>query len=123
VTTHTLGEKIRVPIKIKDPDGISRVYAGFRLLKKGSLGPGSLDPRHGFTLQGEGAGREEATVELGGEVTDVPPGDYLCVALHVYDEHDNVDTIENPHPSKILRIVRSGGEDPGTPAEFLGWEG
>ena len=121
--TYSLGETIRVPIELKDEDGISRVYADFKLLRSSaSFGPGTLDPNHKIVLEGHGGGQTRATVELACEVTDeFTPGDYLCVAVHVYDEGDHLDTIQNPSPSKILRVVKGSSEDSGEPAKFLGW--
>ena len=119
--TYTLGETIRVPIKLRDEDGITRVYADFRKLRPASVGPGKLDPNGKIVLQGDGGGQTEATVELTGQVTDSStPGDYLCVAVHVYDAQHHLETIENPSPSKVLRVVKGDGEV-GAPVEFLGW--
>ena len=122
VTTHTLGNRVQIPVRIRAPDGVSRVYAEFRLLVARTLGPGSLDPDRSFTLRGRGAGRVEDTVELEGSVAEeFTPGEYLCVALHVYDELGRVETIRAPYPSRILRVVKSGLEDSKAPVEFLGW--
>lgn len=118
---YSLGETIRVPIKLKDGDGISRVYADFRKLRAASVGPGKLDPNGKIVLQGNGGGQAEATVELTGQVTDDSmPGDYLCVAVHVYDAEGHLETIDNPTPSKVLSVVKGDG-DVGAPLEFLGW--
>ena len=118
---YTLGETIRVPIKLRDEDGITRVYADFRKLRPASVGPGKLDPNGKIVLRGDGGGQTEATVELTGQVTDSStPGDYLCVAVHVYDAQHHLETIENPSPSKVLRVVKGDGEV-GSPVEFLGW--
>ncbi len=119
--TYSLGETIRVMVKLKDEDGISRVYADFRRLRGSSVGPGKLDPNGKIVLQGDGGGQTEATVEVTGEVTDdSTPGDYLCVAIHVYDAQGHLQTLETPTPSKILRIVKgAGGVD--RPTQFLGW--
>ena len=121
VQTYSLGDVIKVPIKLRDGDGISRVTADFRRLKAASFGPGRLDPNGKIVLHGDGAGQTEATVEVSGRVTDVSaPGNYLCVAVHVYDARGHMETIENPRPAKIVRVVE-GVEDAGAPAEFLGW--
>src|SRR5215207_9492883 len=101
--TYSLGETIRVPVKLKDEDGVSRVYADFRKLRD------------------DGGGRTEATVGLTARVTDdSTPGNYLCVAIHVYDATGHLQTIENPSPSKVLRIVKEA-EGVERPTEFLGW--
>jgi hypothetical protein len=119
--TYSLGETIRVPVKLKDEDGVSRVYADFRKLRDASVGPGKLDPNGKIVLQGDGGGRTEATVGLTGRVTDdFTPGNYLCVAIHVYDATGHLQTIENPSPSKVLRIVKEA-EGVERPTEFLGW--
>ena len=119
--TYSVGETIRVPAKLKDEDGITRVYADFRKLRPASVGPGKLDPNGKIVLQGDGGGQVETTVQLTGEVTDEStPGDYLCVAIHVYDAEGHLQTLDNPSPSKVLRVVKGAG-GVGKPAEFLGW--
>lgn len=122
VETYSLGQTIRVSVKLKDGDGITRVYADFRKLRAASVGPGKLDPNGKIVLQGNGEGKTEATVEVTGQVTDEStPGDYLCVALHVYDAEGHQETIENPTPSKVLSIVKDEGTASNQPTEFLGW--
>lgn len=119
--TYSLGETIRVPVKVKDEDGVSRVYADFRKLREASMGPGKLDPNGKIVLQGDGGGQTETTVDLTAQVTDdSTPGDYLCVAIHVYDATGHLQTIETPTPSKVLRIIKEA-EGVERPTEFLGW--
>ena len=119
--TYSLHETMRVPIKLRDADGISRVTADFRRLRTASFGPGTLAPNGKIVLHGNGGGQTEATVEVTGRITDEStPGDYLCVAVHVYDAQGHLETIENPRPPKILRVVKGVGEV-GRPVEFLGW--
>jgi hypothetical protein len=119
--TYSLGETIRVSVKLKDEDGISRVYADFRKLRDASVGPGKLDPNGKIVLQGDGGGEIETTVDLTARVTDdSTPGNYLCVAIHVYDATGHLQTIETPSPSKVLRIVKEA-EGIERPTEFLGW--
>lgn len=121
IETYSLGETISVPVKLKDEDGVSRVYADFRKLRDASVGPGKLDPNGKIVLQGDGGDRADATVDLTAQVTDdSTPGDYLCVAIHVYDATGHLQTIENPSPSKVLRIVKVA-EGVERPTEFLGW--
>ena len=124
IQTYTLGQTIQVPIKLRDEDGMGQVYAVFRLLASPTIGPSTLVPgAPRLILEGDGEGQIEAIVEVSGEVTEeLIPGDYLCVAIHVHDTHDHLDTIENPTPTKILRLGRSTRGGPGKPAEFLGWE-
>ena len=122
--TYTLGQKIQLPIRLRDEDGIEKVYAVFRLLASPSIGPSTLVPgAQRLILEGDGEGQTEAPIEVSGEVTEeLLPGVYLCVAIHVRDTHDHLDTIENPTPTKVLQVGRSTRGESGKPAEFLGWE-
>ena len=55
------------------------------------------------------------------EVQDIhEPGDYLCVAIKIYDSEGNMVMIENPKPTKVFRIVDLGSKDDHK-VEFLGW--
>jgi hypothetical protein len=72
-------------------------------------------------LRGNGKGQEQATVEVTLKVRDEHiPGDYLCVALQVYDSRGNMAMIKNPTPSKVFRLVGAGNRDE-QKTEFLGW--
>lgn len=104
--THSLGEGITVPAKLRSGNGVARVYAAFRRLRGSSMGPGALAPGGKIVLQGDGEGQTEAAVALTGKIPeDSTPGDYLCVALHVCDSQGHLETIETPNPSKVLRVV------------------
>ena len=43
--TYTLGQKVQVPIRLRDEDGIGHVSAVFRVLASPSIGPSALEPR------------------------------------------------------------------------------
>ena len=122
--TYTLGQKVQVPIRLRDEDGIGHVSAVFRVLASPSIGPSALAPdAPRLILEGDGEGQTEATIEASCEVTEeLIPGDYLCVAIHVRDMHDQLNTTENPTPPKVIRLGGSARGGPGKPAEFLGWE-
>lgn len=120
--TYTLDDTIRVPIELMDEDGVSHVRAIFRRLRyAGELGPRGLDPDHTLELRGNGQNQKHATVETTLRVADGhEPGDYLCVAIQVYDSNGNMAMIENPAPSRVFKIVDEGKKDD-KQTEFLGW--
>lgn len=122
IETYTIDDVIRVPIVLKDEDGVAHVRAIFkRLLQTGGIGPPSLDPDDMVELRGNGHGQEQATVEVTLKVRDQHiPGGYLCVALQVYDSQGNMHMIKNPSPSKVFRLVGEGNRDEHE-TEFLGW--
>ena len=107
--THTLGQKVQVPIRPRDEDDIGHVSAVFRLLASLSIGPSALTPdAPTLILEGNGEGQTEATIESSSEVTEESiPGDYLCVAIHVHDTHDHRYTTANPTPTKVIRLGSS----------------
>src|SRR5918996_5086598 len=111
--TYSIDDVIRVPIVLRDEDGVAHVRAIFRRLRyAGELGPRGLDPYHTLELRGNGHDQKHATVETTLEVADGhEPGDYLCVAIQVYDSEGNMAMIENPTPSRVFKIVDEGKKD------------
>jgi hypothetical protein len=120
--TYTIDDVIRVPIELSDDDGVGHVRAIFRRLRyAGELGPRGLDPDTVLELRGNGRNEKHATVETTLEVADEhEPGDYLCVAIQVYDSNGNMAMINNPTPSRVFKIVDEGKKDD-KKTEFLGW--
>lgn len=120
--TYSIDDVIRVPILLRDEDGVAHVRAIFRRLRyAGELGPRGLDPNDTLELRGNGNGQQQATVEVTLKVADGhTPGDYLCVAIQVYDSNGNVVIIKTPSPSRLFRIVDEGKRDD-KKTEFLGW--
>ena len=120
--TYSIDDVIRVPIVLRDEDGVAHVRAVFRRLKyAGELGPRGLDPNEIVELRGNGNGQQQATVEVTRKVADEhEPGDYLCVSIQVYDVQGNVVIIKTPSPSRIFRIVDEGKRND-KKTEFLGW--
>jgi hypothetical protein len=119
--TYTIGDAIRVPILLRDEEGVGHVRAIFKRLRRpGTLGPRGLDPDATLELRGNGDGKQKATVEVTLEVADEHKfGDYLCVAIQVYDYQHNMVMIKNPKPSRLFRIVDGGHRAKDT--KFLGW--
>ena len=120
--TYSIDDVIRVPIVLRDEDGVAHVRAVFRRLRyAGELGPRGLDPNDQLEWRGNGSGQQQATVEVTLQVADEhEPGDYLCVSIQVYDTQGNVVIIKTPSPSRLFRIVDEGKRDD-TKTEFLGW--
>ena len=120
--TYTIDDVIRMPVVLNDEDGVAHVRAIFRrMLRAGGIGPPSLDPDDAVELRGNGKGQEQATVEVTLKVRDEHiPGDYLCVALQIYDSRGNMVMIKNPKPSKVFRLVGEGSRDE-QKTQFLGW--
>ena len=120
--TYTIDDTIRVPIELVDDDGVAHVRAIFRRLRyAGELGPRGLDPGHTLELRGNGQNQKHTTVETTLRVADEhEPGDYLCVAIQVYDSDGNMAMINNPAPSRVFKIVDEGKKDD-KKTEFLGW--
>jgi hypothetical protein len=120
--TYSIDDVIRVPIVLRDEDGVAHVRAVFRRLRyAGELGPRGLDPNDTLELRGNGNGQQQATVEVTLKVADEhEPGDYLCVSIQVYDTQGNVVIIKTPSPSKLFRIIDEGKRDD-KKTEFLGW--
>lgn len=122
IKTYTLDDEIRVPIKLRDEEGISHVRAIFRRMRQpGGLGPRGLDPGNTLELRGNGQREVETTVEVSLKVADEHrDGEYLCIAIQVYDAKGNMVMIQNPSPAKIFRIVDERKRDD-RHTEFLGW--
>jgi hypothetical protein len=122
IETYTKDDVIRVPIVLKDEDGVAHVRAIFkRMLRSGGIGPPCIAPDDMVELRGNGGGQQQATVEVTLKVRDEhTPGDYLCVALQVYDSQGNMVMIKNPSPSKAFRLVDAGNRDE-QKTEFLRW--
>ena len=120
--TYTIDDTIRVPVALRDEEGVAHVRAIFRRMRQtGNLGPRGLDPEDTLELRGNGGGQKQATVETTLKVRDEhEPGDYLCVAIQVYDSEGNMAMIENPTPSRVFKIVDEGKKD-NKETEFLGW--
>ena len=120
--TYTMDDTIRVPLRLRDEDGVAHVRAIFRRMRHpGNLGPRGLDPEDTLELRGNGGGKKEATVEATLKVRDEhEPGEYLCVAIQAYDSDGNMVMIKDPKPSRTFRIVDLGNKDD-RKVEFLGW--
>ncbi len=120
--TYTIDDMIKVPIELADEDGVGHVRAIFRRLRHaGELGPRGLDPDVMLELRGNGQNQKHVTVETMLQVADEhEPGDYLCVAIQVYDSDGNMAIINNPTPSRVFKIVDEGKKDD-KKTEFLGW--
>ena len=117
-----MDDTIRVSLRLRDDDGVAHVRAVFRRMRRpGNLGPRGLDPDDTLELRGNGGGHNEATVEATLKVRDEhEPGDYLCVAIQVYDSQGNMVMIKTPKPTKIFRIVDLRNINDHK-VEFLGW--
>ena len=122
IETYTIDDVIRVPILLRDEEGVGHVRAVFKRMRRpGNLGPRGLDPDDTLELRGNGGRQKEATVEVTLKVRDEhEPGDYLCVAIQAYDSEGNMAMFENPKPSRIFRIEDLGKKDDHK-MEFLGW--
>ncbi len=121
---YSIDDTISVPIELEDESGIAHVRALFwRIKNPGSVGPRGLAPGDTLELRGNGEQQSRATVNVTLKVSDQHiPGEYLCVAVQIYDPEGNVAVIHNPSPAKTLRIVEDGKKDRQGP-KFLGWGG
>ena len=123
--TYTIDDVIKIPIELRDEDGVAHVRAIFKRMREqgpGDKGPRGLDPNHVLELRGNGRNQEHAVVEVELQVVDKhEPGDYICVAIQVYDANGNMELIKNPTPTRVLRIVDDEKKDDTQKAEFLGW--
>jgi hypothetical protein len=81
--TYTIDDTIRVPVALRDEEGVAHVRAIFRRMREtGNLGPRGLDLDDTLELRGNGGGQKQATVQTTLKVRDEhEPGDYLCVAI------------------------------------------
>jgi len=120
--TYSIDDEIRIPVVLRDEEGVAHVRAIFRRLRyAGEIGPRGLDPTDILELRGNGQNQKQATVELTIKVADEhEPGDYLCVAIQAYDANGNMVMIKNPTPSRLFRVVDEGKRDD-KKTEFLGW--
>jgi hypothetical protein len=123
IDTYTIDDVIRVPVVLEDHEGVAHVRVIFRRMRRsGGLGPRGLDPEATLELRGNGQNQKEVTVEATHKVADRHRiGEYLCVAIQVYDSHGNMVMIENPKPSRLLRIVDEGTREEDRKTQFLGW--
>ncbi|MGB3682951.1 MAG: hypothetical protein WA990_10755 [Rubrobacteraceae bacterium] len=119
---YSIDDTISVPIELEDEAGIAHVRAVFwRIKNAGSVGPRGLKPDDTLELRGNGDQQTRATVDVTLKVDDQhAPGEYLCVAVQVYDPEGNVTVIRNPSPAKTIRIVEDGKKGRQGP-KFLGW--
>lgn len=120
--TYGIDDTIRVPIILEDEVGVAHVRAVFWRVKQGSsVGPRGLDPNDTLELRGNGENQERTTVDTTLKVSDQHvPGEYLCVAIQVYDPEGNMAVIRNPHPPTSIHIVENGKKGRQGP-RFLGW--
>ena len=62
--TYNIDDTIRVPVALRDEEGVAHVRAIFRRVRRpGNLGPRGLDPDDTLELRGNGRGQKQATVE------------------------------------------------------------
>ena len=123
--TYTIDDMIQIPIELRDEDGVAHVRAIFKRMREqgmSSRGPRGLDPDHVLELRGNGNNEQHAVVKVELQVADKhEPGDYICVAIQVYDTNGYMELIKNPLPTRVLRIVDEGQDKPNQKTEFLGW--
>lgn len=119
---YGIDETIRLPVTLEDKAGIAHVRALFwRVKQGGSIGPRGLAPNDTLELRGNGQQKEHVTVDATLKVSDQHrPGEYLCVAIQVYDPDGNMTVINNPTPPKTIYIVENGEKGRQGPS-FLGW--
>ena len=123
--TYTIDDVIQIPIELRDQDGVAHVRAIFKRMREPgptSRGPRGLDPEHVLELRGTGNNEQHVVVEVELQVADRhEPGDYICVAIQVYDAKGNMEMINNPVPTRVFRIVDDEKKDDTQKTEFLGW--
>lgn len=119
---YGIDETIRIPITLEDDLGIAHVRAVFWRVKQGNnSGPRGLAPNDTLELRGNGEQEKRATVDATLKVNDQHrPGEYLCVAIHVYDPEGNMMVIRNPSPPMSIHIVENGEKGRRGP-RFIGW--
>jgi hypothetical protein len=119
---YGIDETIKLPITLEDEVGIAHVRAVFwRVKKGGSIGPRGLAPNDTLELRGNGEQKNRVTVNTTLKVDDQHvPGEYLCVAIQVYDPEGNMTVIRNPSPPKSIHIVENGERSRQGPS-FIGW--
>ena len=123
--TYTIDDVIQIPIELRDQDGVAHVRAIFKRRREPgpeSIGPRGLDPDHVLELRGNGNNEQHTVVKVELQVADRhEPGDYICVAIQVYDANGNMEMINNPIPTRVFRIVGDEKNDDTQQTEFLGW--
>ena len=106
--TFSLGDTIRVELDLRDESGVSTVSAAFYELNGGK----------GFMMRGESEGEREVTMVLTQEVTnEIPPGEYRCEGVTVYDIHYNRKTFSPDIRFRVENLPPGDHEGP----ELLGW--
>src|SRR5688500_14430624 len=108
--TYTIDDTIRVPVTLRDEEGVAHVRAIFRRMREtGNLGPRGLDPDDTLELRGNGGGQKQATVETILKVRDEhEPGEYLCVSIQAYDSAGNMVLSVSPKPTRVYRTAALG---------------
>lgn len=119
---YGIDETIKIPITLEDDVGISHVRVVFwRVKQGGSVGPRGLAPHDTLELRGNGEQKKRVRVDTTLKVSDQHvPGEYLCVAIQVYDPEGNMAVIRNPSPPRSIYIVENGKKGRQGP-RFLGW--
>ena len=119
---YGIDETIKIPITLENEVGIAHVRAVFWRIKQGSsIGPRGLAPNDTLELRGNGGQQKRVTVNTTLKVNDQHvPGEYLCVAIQVYDPEGNMTVIRNPSPPISIHIVENGEKSRQGP-RFLGW--
>lgn len=119
---YGIDETIKIPITLEHEVGIAHVRAVFWRVKQGSsIGPRGLAPNDTLELRGNGEQQTRVTVNTTLKVNDQHvPGEYLCVAIQVYDAEGNMAIIRNPAPPLSIHIVENGEKGRQGP-RFIGW--
>ena len=122
--TFTIDDVIKIPIELRDHDGVAHVRAVFKRIRESGpdrTGPRGLDSDHVLELRGNGNNEQHTVVEVELQVADRhEPGEYICTGIQVYDTNGNMELIKNPTPTRVFRIVDEGQDDT-QKTEFLGW--
>ncbi|HMF57166.1 MAG TPA: hypothetical protein VK619_12565 [Pyrinomonadaceae bacterium] len=110
--TYTLGETLRLELKLRDKSGIGYTAALFNRCSTGT------QPVNGIILLiGDGEGRTDATVELTIQIKkETIPGEYRCEYIQVQDALGN--HIRH-YPDIRFRIEGVPGDHEGP--ELLDW--
>jgi hypothetical protein len=112
VQTYTLGDTIRLEIKLRDKTGIGAVAAVFNACTTRRRPTGRT-----ITLTGNGEGRTEASIELTAEITNhTVPGEYNCEHIEVRDTLGNY-LLHYPDISFRIEGVPGDHEGP----ELIDW--
>jgi hypothetical protein len=110
--TYTLGDTIRIEVRLRDKSGVGYVAALF----KGC--PTGIRPTCGIMmLVGDGGGQTRANIELTTQITNKTlPGEYRCEYIQVQDGLGN-HTLH--YPDICFRIEGIPGDHEGP--ELLDW--